>query len=204
MNRKKFPKYWPQAKRHLSRNDRTLALIIKRYPDEGLTRRNEPFATLCQSIIGQQISTKAASAIWGRLRKSLDGRVTPSRMLNAGELEGVGLSQQKKRYLFSLAEFADAKPRGYLTRSPASSLEKELLELPGIGPWTWEMFAIFSRLDPDIFPIGDLGLVRSIQKLYPKAQKKNQILALAEGWRPYRTAAVWYLWRDRDEETVGY
>ncbi len=183
--------------------------LIERAPDEHLTSRGDAFFTLARAIIGQQISVKAADSIWAKMEAGLEA-ITPERVWQADEtvLRGFGLSGHKIRYLKEIAGHLHKNPHlaERWREAEDEALIKELTAIKGIGRWTAEMFLIFHLLKPDVFPIGDLGMLKSIYDHYNGGEKMelSQVLALAERWRPWRTVATWYLWRAKDPVIVGY
>jgi DNA-3-methyladenine glycosylase II len=204
-----IPDYWPQATRELAAADPGMAELVARYEGIGLVSRGDPFGTLARSIIGQQISVKAADAVWQRFSAALPA-VTPQAVLAAGNdgLEGCGLSGRKREYLIDLAAHFDS---GRLEPSAWHTLDDEalialLVDVRGIGRWTAEMFLIFNQLRPDVFPLDDLGLQRAIHERYFAGEKQpRRILAVfGERWRPWRSVATWLLWRSLDPLPVAY
>ena len=205
------PSYWEDAKRYLSSIDPTLRGIIDHFEegeDPPLCSRGDLFYTLANAIVGQQISAAAAAAVWGRLVSLWGGAVNPERALASPDeaLRGAGLSARKVEYLKGLAE---AMPR--LASFPWREMtDKEVLDtlctLRGIGPWTAEMCLIFTLLRPDVLPLGDIGVIRAVERQYAKGAtlSKAEVASVAERWKPYRTVAVWYLWRTIDAEPVEY
>jgi len=202
------PTYWDEATAYLSRRDAVMAGLIGRYP-ERLYRQGDSFRTLVRTIVGQQISIKAADRVWGRL-EALLGTVTPTALLaqDEGGLRQAGLSRSKVRYLCQLARYyldrdiTDA----YWQGRPLTDIRRELLQLPGIGPWTVEMFAIFHLHEPDVFSPGDIGLQKAVGRLYFEKPllPRDELAAFSRRWRPFRTVAAWYLWRHLDPEPVRY
>ena len=194
------PAYWDRAKRALAKNDPVMGAIVKRFPRIHMVSRGDPFQTLARSIVGQQISVKAAQSVWERLVGEL-GEVTPARALDSTteRLRACGLSGRKVEYLVDLAGHFDD---GRLEPSRWGLMEDEaviaeLVEVRGIGRWTAEMFLMFRLHRPDVLPVDDLGIVNAVQRLYrlrkrPDAKKLN---TLGEAWRPYRSVASWYLWQ---------
>ena len=192
---------------HLRTCDSTMKDLIDEFEEPPLRSHGRLFETLARAIVGQQISAKAADAVWGRLLELIK-TVEPSCVLEQTPeaLRSVGLSGRKVEYIQSLAERAD-----WLSHQPWSTMSdkdviKQLCTLRGIGPWTAEMMLIFTLLRPDVLPLGDIGVVRCIEKLYAGGQALDeaQLLKIAEPWRPYRTVGVWYLWRYLDAEPVLY
>jgi len=155
------PSYWKQAKCALKRNDAVLGRIIRDHPRIALERRGEPFFTLARSIVGQQISVRAAACIWERLAV-LAPQMLPAQVLQAGcsGLAACGLSQRKAEYIADLARhFADGSLHvGRWSQMEDEAIIAELIEVRGIGRWTAEMFLIFNMLRPNVLPLDDLGL----------------------------------------------
>ena len=190
--------------------------IIARYKGEILQGKDDAYLTLLRSITGQQISVKAADSIWARLEAACGGKVNLTRMkkLNADTLRSLGYSHQKCAYLADITQFFSTHK--HLERDWAEMTDEEvirdLIQIKGIGRWTAEMFLIFNLLRPDVLPVGDLGVVKGFQKLYGHQWKTDGNLKLwqkrltkhAARWAPYRTVAVWYLWRSLDPVEVGY
>lgn len=203
------PDYWEDAKAHLSRHDKTLKRLIAAYEGEALALKGDAFATLARSIVGQQISVKAADTVWGRF-VGVVGRVTPAKVLAATseELRGCGLSASKAVYMHALAtHFRENK--ALIKRWPEmtdAEIIKELTSIKGIGVWTAEMFLLFALGRPDVFPLLDIGMLKAIYMHYNKGEKleKKAVIALGERWRPYRSVATWYLWRALDPVPVAY
>jgi DNA-3-methyladenine glycosylase II len=200
------PEYWDKAKRALMRRDPIMGAIIRAHPKVFMVSRGEPFNTLARAICGQQISVKAAQAVWNRL-VTCCGEMTPEKVLSKKrtELRACGLSDRKTEYIADLAQhFADGKIHPH--RWPQMSDEEiiaELVDVRGIGRWTAEMFLMFNLLRPDVFPLDDLGLQKGIRLSYKKKTLK-QMRALGETWRPWRSVATWYLWRSLDPIAVDY
>lgn len=210
MTSSQSPSYWPQAVRELSQSDAVMAKIITHYPGETVKSRGDAFETLMRSITGQQISVKAASAIWGRLEELCKGEVIAPQIhqFTEDELRSIGYSRQKVSYLHSLAEFFLA--RQHLERDWAQMEDEEVIkditQIKGIGRWTAEMFLMFHLLRPNVLPVGDLGVVNAIGKYYYEGRKPQleEIHAVAENWQPWRSVASWYLWRALDDDPVEY
>ena len=203
------PEYWPQAVAHLSAADPVLRRIIGDYPAERLETRDDPFGTLARSIVGQQISVTAASAVWGRLEVLL-GAVTERHVAATGPdaLLGVGLSRRKVEYLKELsARFLDgwADPAGWRELDDDGGIAA-LTTIKGIGRWTAEMFLMFTLMRPDVLPLGDVGLQRAMGLHYRGEGKVvgDDIERIAIHWRPWRSVATWYLWRSLDPLPVEY
>ncbi len=203
------PAYWHKACRILSRRDATMAKLIRRFPNDHLRGRGSAFETLCRAIIGQQISLKAAASIRSELERRI-GRLTPDNMSRRqhATLRQCGLSESKAGYLKALADFfASERVTGaYWRQRDFDDIRRQLIAVKGVGEWTFQMFAIFYLKHPDVYPVGDMGLVNAIQNLYGRNRtlKHEQLLALGENWAPWRTVATWYLWRSIDPKPVVY
>jgi len=201
--------YWVRAKRSLARADPVLARIIRDHPRIALEPRGEPFHTLARSIVGQQISVKAAASIWARVC-TLAPRMHPEEIAEAkhSKLRACGLSARKAEYLADLENrFVDGKlhPLEW-QRMDDEAVIAELVQVRGIGRWTAEMFLMFNLLRPDVLPLADLGLQRAIRIHYFKGRKVSPrtMRRTAEPWAPWRSVATWYLWRSLDPVPVEY
>jgi DNA-3-methyladenine glycosylase II len=199
-----------RARRLLMRRDPVLAAIIKRYGACGLRTARGPdiFHGLIQSIISQQLSTKAAATIFKRFIALLpEGHPpAPHHVLPLGDeaMRAVGLSRQKISYLRDLSQKVldgSLQPDALWALSDEEVIEA-LTRVKGVGRWTAEMILIFRLLRPDILPVGDLGIVNAIQKAYGLRKKPDakRMLKIAEPWRPYRSVASWYLWKSLSNE----
>ena len=225
------PGWWSQARQELSAADPVLARLIAGFGDAALGSRGDPFTTLARSIVGQQISVKAAQSVWDRFavevartqeadpRKPGDQSalmavppvaVTPSAVMamNLAQLRACGLSQRKAEYLGDLAQRfdqGDLLPERWPTMDDEAVIA-ELIRVRGIGRWTAEMFLIFNLLRPDILPLDDIGLLRAmgLHWLQGVTPTRAQARDLAQRWSPWRTAATWYLWRSLDPVPVEY
>ncbi|MDP2880950.1 MAG: DNA-3-methyladenine glycosylase [Azonexus sp.] len=204
-----LPEYWSQAADDLSRHDPAMAELVERYAGVSLVSRGDAFGTLARSIVGQQISVKAADAVWGRFVAQI-GEIVPARVIELGEsgLEGCGLSRRKIEYLSNLADhFASGQldPSAWVQLGDEEIVD-ELTAVRGVGRWTAEMFLIFHQLRPDIFPLDDIGLQRAVCERYFAGEKQSRrVLAeFGERWRPWRSVATWYLWRSLDPVPVEY
>ena len=211
------PRYWDEAVQELSRRDRVLRRLIRRYPGIHLKRRSDPFTTLARAIVGQQISVKAADTIWRRFVALVEGapqrgfpRLAPQRVVaqTLEPLRGCGLSQGKAGYLRDLADhFASGRldPRQW-KKLDDEALIAALVDVKGIGRWTAEMFLMFHELRPDVLPVDDIGLQRAIAEQYNGGERlpREAMFAVADAWRPWRSVATWYLWRSLDPIPVEY
>ncbi|MDP6220723.1 MAG: hypothetical protein QGG76_03950, partial [Candidatus Thalassarchaeaceae archaeon] len=202
------PDYWEGGKEHLSEVDRVLSRLIEGNEGPPLSSRGNVFLTLVRSIVGQQISSRAADSIWRRL-EGLLGPVRPESIqgVNHEDLLACGLSGRKSEYIAGIAESWQAG-FGYIEWSGLSDEEvtRKLVSLRGVGVWTAEMIMIFSLLRPDVFPVSDIGIIRSIERHYNQgnALSESELMVIAGPWKPYRTVATWYLWRSSDPEPVRY
>ncbi len=202
--------YWQDAIKHLTTQDDKLALIIKQFPNLVLKSDNNAFITLIRAIIGQQISIKAADSVWMKLKQNIKPFNQKTVLKHdTVKLKSFGLSQQKAQYIHNIANYfvSNNIDKNYWQNYSYKDISNNLIAIKGIGNWTVEMFAIFYLLEPDIFPIKDLGLVRAINNIYaPKNHKlsNEQIMQIAKQWQPFRTVATWFLWRSIDAEVVVY
>ena len=207
---KRFPVYWHKAKRILSKRDPVLRGVIKKYKKGFLTTRNNPFFSLCRTIVGQQISTKAADSIWHKFEKKCKKRVIPNTVLKLSSrtLKSAGLSRQKVSYLKNIAK--SFRNKSFNVRELKKMNDKEAInyvtQLKGLGIWSAEMFLMFNLNRPDIFPVQDIGLLRAISKNYktsypPSKRFLDKISKLHSG---YRSVSTWFFWRDIDSEDVEY
>ena len=207
---KKPPVYWHKAKKILSTRDPVLRKIIKKYKKGFLSSRNDPFFSLCRTIVGQQISTKAADSIWSKFEKKCRNRIAPNRVLKlpSSSLKSAGLSRQKVKYLKNIAK--KFKNKSFNVKELKKMRDEEAInyitKLKGLGIWSAEMFLMFNLNRRDVFPIKDIGLLRAISKnyktSYPPSEKfLNKISKLHAG---YRTVFTWYMWRSIDPTDVEY
>jgi DNA-3-methyladenine glycosylase II len=201
------------AEKYLSRQDPVIKRLIARHkPCTIISRRRDPFHVLCTSIVSQQLSTKAADTIQGRVMLHVGAAKTlqPAHLLGASpeNLRACGLSNAKAKWLRTLAERVDSGEFSFqrLRRMDDEAALEALDALPGIGRWTAEMYLIFALHRLDIFAMGDVGLRRSLNRLYnggrPLSDKRT--LAITETWKPYRSVASWYLWRMIDGDVQAY
>lgn len=200
---------WNKGKAHLRKVCPTMKRIIDAYPGEGMKARPDGFYTLLRAIVGQQISVKAADSIWKRLEAKVRP-LTPEKLSKTriSTLRALGLSEQKANYARNIAQFYLSHPRRASGWHDISDDEviKELTSVKGIGRWTAEMFLIFHLVRPDVLPVGDLGLLKAIDRHYPSNRKRKKLHyeKVAAPWAPYRSIATWYLWRSLDPLPVEY
>ena len=190
-----------KALNHLKKSDAILAAVIARVGPCQLAYREPTFEALARSIVFQQLSTKAARTIYGRLEEAAGGKITPEAIQNltVGEMRRAGLSKQKIGYIRDLAEHALSGKVDFV-RLPSMSDEEviaALTDIKGVGVWTAHMFLIFALRRPNVLPVGDLGVRMAIQRAYKKRKLPTpaQIEQIAKGWHPYCSYAAWYLWR---------
>jgi DNA-3-methyladenine glycosylase II len=186
----------------LARRDPILRELMRRHGPCGLaaSQHTDPFVALLRAIISQQLSAKAASTIAGRVHGLLGGRPTPAAVSTLSDLQlrEAGLSGQKVRYLRDLCVRIDngTLSLNALDRMSDDQVIEALTRVKGIGRWTAEMFLMFRLQRPDVLPVGDLGIVKAVQRAYGfrSVPSPARLLRLGESWRPYRSVACWYLW----------
>lgn len=203
------PKYWNKGKSYLSNKDSVLKSIINKFPNEYLNLNSNCYHSLINSIIGQQISVSAASAIKNRFF-DLDKDIKPKKVLKIEEylLKNCGLSKQKILYIYNISNFFLDNNNFFMNISNEDDLtiKKKLISIKGVGNWTADMFLIFSVGSSNIFPTGDLGFIKAISKSYKKQLplNENYLNKLKKKWSPYSSIATWYLWRSLDPIPVNY
>ena len=209
MNPNCFPSYWQEASAELADGDPVMAAFVTRYSGDSLLSRGDPFGTLVRSIVGQQISIRAADSIWARFSALLPA-IEPGAVLasDTSKLRTCGLSARKVEYISDLARhFSDGQI--HVDRWNAMSdaeIIAELTAVRGIGVWTAEMFLIFNQLRPDVYPLDDIGVQRAVALHYFGGERlaRKQLAEAGERWRPWRSVATWYLWRSLDPLPVEY
>lgn len=203
------PAYWDEACADLMKRDRILRKLIPTYGPAHLVSRGDPFVTLARSIVGQQISVKAAQAVWDRLAAACP-RLTPAQLLRAGveKLSACGLSRRKAEYIVDLADHFKA---GHVHVANWSEMDDEaviaeLTQIRGIGRWTAEMFLMFNLMRPNVLPLDDIGLINAISANYFSGEPvtRSEAREVAANWEPWRTVATWYMWRSLDPLPVTY
>lgn len=209
------PQWWDEGCAVLVR-DAALAEVMKTHAKGFLKSRGAPMETLMRAVVGQQISVKAAEAVWQRFVGLIEDTSSPARVLACAdaELRACGLSGQKVAYVRGIARgFAEGVVHpGLWNGMDDEAVISELVKLPGIGRWTAEMFLMFHLLRPDVLPVGDLGLIKGFKLVYGSGWKtdgdlktwQKRLTKAAEAWRPYRSLATWYLWRSLDPVEVEY
>ena len=203
------PNYWNKGKLYLSKNDKILKSIINNYPKEHLLINKNYYHCLISSIIGQQISVTAANSIKNRFF-SLNKKINPQNVLKIKKLSLVktGLSKQKINYINNISEFF-IKNKSFINKIEhynENEIRNKLIQIKGIGPWTVDMFLIFSIGKSNIFPKGDLGFVKAIATSYKKKLPISDIYLnrLYKKWSPFNSVATWYLWRSLDPLPISY
>nr|WP_043422106.1 DNA-3-methyladenine glycosylase [Cupriavidus basilensis] len=203
------PAYWDEACADLMKRDRILRKMIPTYGPAHLISRGDPFITLARSVVGQQISVKAAQTVWERL-VAVCPRLTPAQMLKAGHdnLAACGLSRRKAEYIVDLAEHFKAG-RVHVnswTEMDDEAVIAELTQIRGIGRWTAEMFLMFNLMRPNVLPLDDVGLINAISANYFSGEPvtRSEAREVAANWEPWRTVATWYMWRSLDPLPVTY
>lgn len=200
------PRGLRRAELHLAAADPVMARIIEGVGRcrLGTSRRDDPFTALVEAIVWQQLSTRAATTIYGRVLAIFgQDRPTPVAILACSEeqLRGAGLSRGKVSFLRDLAQkISDGSVSlDALERMTDDEVVAALTRIKGIGRWTAEMFLMFRLQRPDILPVGDLGIVKAMQKHYRlRKTTPERLYRVAEPWRPYRSVAAWYLWASAD------
>ncbi|MFQ3360370.1 MAG: DNA-3-methyladenine glycosylase II [Candidatus Thalassarchaeaceae archaeon] len=182
--------------------------LICLYEEPALKSREDIFMTLIRSIVGQQISVKAADTVWNRLTNEIGDIIPENISLKSAEnLQKCGLSHRKVEYIKGISKiWVDEYYKISWEDLSDSLVIDKLTEIRGVGVWTAEMILIFTLLRPDIFPMGDIGAIRALEKIYSDGEKMNnsQIKKITDKWSPWRTIATWYLWRSIDPEPVQY
>ena len=193
------------ALKHLRRSDAVLGALIDRVPPYDIRAGRSPFEVMLQTIVSQQLSSKAADSIYARLVAAMGGGpARPERLLALSDeqLRACGLSRAKTAYVRNVAE--DFEARGYTRRSFAKlddhAVMDALITIKGVGEWSAHIFLIFALQRMDVFPIGDLGLRKGMLQTYRLRAntKPARLERIAEAWRPYRTVGSLYMWRGYD------
>ena len=203
------PDYWAEACAHLAKRDRVMKRLIPRFGDACLQSRGDAFVTLARSIVGQQISVKAAQSVWNRF-EALPRRLAPAQVLKlkVDDMRAAGLSARKVEYLVDLAlHFDSGRLRvNQWQRMDDEAIIAELVAIRGIGRWTAEMFLMFHLLRPDVLPLDDAGLIKGISLNYFSGEpvSRSEAREVAEAWAPWRSVATWYMWRSLEPTPVAY
>ncbi len=197
------PAYWDDACKHLMKKDRVMKRLIPQFGDATLQTRGDAFTTLARSIVGQQISVKAAQTVWDRFAK-LPRKVTPANVLKlkVDDMRAAGLSARKVEYLVDLALKFDAGAVHVKSweEMDDEAIIAELVAIRGIGRWTAEIFLMFHLMRPNVLPLDDVGLINGISKNYFSGESvsRSDAREVAAAWSPYCSVATWYIWRSLD------
>jgi len=197
---------YTKARRVIARRDPIMRDLMREHGPCGLADRQhvDPFKALVRAIVGQQLSTKAAATIFSRFEALFDTFPSPAqvRTTSDGRLRSVGLSGQKTAYLRDLCRHLEAGtlPLSGLDRMDDEAVVEALTQVKGVGRWTAEMFLMFRLQRPDVLPVGDLGIVKAVQRAYRlrTAPTPARLTRIGAAWRPYRSVACWYLWASLD------
>ena len=207
------PGHWDEACKHLAKRDRVMRKLIPQFGEGRLQSRGDAFTTLARSIVGQQISVKAAQSVWDRfvaLMPSGPGHVQPGGVLalSTESMRGAGLSGRKVEYLSDLALHFQSEQVHVeqWQQMDDEAIVDELVAIRGIGRWTAEMFLIFHLMRPDVLPLDDLGLLKGISINYFSGEPVSRAEAreVGDAWAPFRSVATWYIWRSLDPLPVDY
>ncbi len=203
------PFFWEDACKHLVKKDRVMKRLIPQFGDACLQTRGDAFVTLARSIVGQQISVKAAQTVWDRFAL-LPRKITPASVLKlkVDDMRAAGLSARKVEYLVDLALHFDSGALHIKSWETMGDEEiiAELIAIRGIGRWTAEMFLIFHLMRPNILPLDDVGLINGISRNYFSGDvvSRSDAREVAAAWAPYCSVATWYIWRSLDPLPVEY
>ena len=207
------PTYWDEACKHLGKRDRVMRKLIPKLGEGRLRSRGDAFTTLARSVVGQQISVKAAQSVWGRfvaLMPPVSQRLAPAAVLalDASTIRAAGLSIRKVEYLRDLALHfgSGAVHVGQWQQMDDEAIIDELVAIRGIGRWTAEMFLIFHLMRPNVLPLDDVGLLKGISLNYFSGEPVSRAEAreVGDAWAPFRSVATWYIWRSLDPLPVDY
>ncbi len=208
-----MPAYWDDACKHLAKRDRVMKKLIPQFGEARLQSRGDAFTTLARSIVGQQISVKAAQSMWDKFATLVAGpshKLPPPKVLalDVADMRSTGLSARKAEYLRDLANhFAEGQVHvKQWQQMDDEDIIDELVAIRGIGRWTAEMFLIFHLMRPNVLPLDDLGLLKGISVNYFSGEPVSRAEAreVGEAWAPYRSVATWYVWRSLDPLPVEY
>ena len=203
------PAYWSDACKHLMKKDRVMKRLIPQFGDACLQTRGDAFVTLARSVVGQQISVKAAQTVWNRFAL-LPKQISAANVLKlkVDDMRAAGLSVRKVEYLVDLALHFDSGAVHVQTWETMDDevIIAELIAIRGIGRWTAEMFLIFHLMRPNVLPLDDVGLLNGISKNYFSGDtvSRSDAREVAAAWAPYCSVATWYIWRSLDPLPVEY
>jgi DNA-3-methyladenine glycosylase II len=207
------PHYWDEACKHLSKRDRVMRKLIPQFGEGRLQSRGDAFTTLARSIVGQQISVKAAQSVWDRFAALMSQPAThlaPTEVLalETAAARAAGLSARKVEYLVDLAAHFESGSVhvAQWQQMDDEAIIEELVAIRGIGRWTAEMFLIFHLMRPNVMPLDDLGLLKGISVNYFSGEPVSRAEAreVGDAWAPFRSVATWYIWRSLDPLPVDY
>ena len=197
---------WDKAVTDLSKSDDIIAKIITDYPKERMEMKNDTLHTLVRSVVGQQISVRAADAIWNRLNEACNNSITENNLLKLSieDMRKTGLSNTKSNYIMNIVN-ANLSELDWEDMND-EEVSNELCKIKGIGPWTADMFLIFRLGRTNILPLGDIGLINAINLHYNNKEKlsKEELMKFKEKWSPWCSIATWYMWRSLDPVPVEY
>ena len=197
---------WDKAVTDLSKNDDIIGKIITDYPKERMEMKNDTLHTLVRSVVGQQISVRAADAIWNRLDEACNNSITENNLLKLSieDMRKTGLSNTKSNYIMNIVN-ANLSELDWEDMND-EEVSNELCKIKGIGPWTADMFLIFRLGRTNILPLGDIGLINAINLHYNNKEKlsKEELMKFKEKWSPWCSIATWYMWRSLDPVPVEY
>jgi DNA-3-methyladenine glycosylase II len=191
------------------KRDRVMKKLIPQHTGVSLESRGDAFVTLARSIVGQQISVKAAQSVWDRFAL-LPKKMVPAQVLKlkVDDMRGAGLSARKVEYLVDLAlHFANDQVHvNAWADMDDEAIIAELIAIRGIGRWTAEIFLIFHLMGPNVLPLDDVGLQNGISRCYFSGEpvSRSEIREVAASWAPYCSVATWYIWRSLDPAPVAY
>jgi DNA-3-methyladenine glycosylase II len=197
------PAYWADARKHLVKKDRVMKRLIPQLGDTCVQARGDAFSTLARSIVGQQISVKAAQTVWHRFA-ALPKKMTPADVLRlkVDDMRAAGLSARKVEYLVDLSIHFDTGTVHVMDWQAMDddAIIAELVAIRGIGRWTAEMFLIFYLARPNVLPLDDVGLINGISQNYFSGESvsRSDAREVAAAWAPYCSVATWYIWRSLD------
>ncbi len=204
-----IPSYWDEACKHLAKKDRVMKRLIPQFGDACLQSRGDPFTTLARSIVGQQISVKAAQSVWDRFAV-LPRKMTASSVLKlkVDDMRAAGLSARKIEYLVDLALHFDSQAiqADDWVAMDDDAVIAQLVAIRGIGRWTAEMFLIFHLMRPNVLPLDDVGLINGISANYFSGDpvSRSDAREVAAAWAPFCSVATWYIWRSLEPVPVAY
>jgi len=203
------PYFWEEACKHLIKKDRVMKRLIPQFGDACLQTRGDAFVTLARSIVGQQVSVKAAQTVWDRFAV-LPRKLTPANVLKlkVDDMRAAGLSARKVEYLVDLAlhfDNGDLHVKDWDGMGD-DDIIAELVSIRGIGRWTADMFLIFHLMRPNVLPLDDVGLINGISQNYFSGDvvSRSDAREVAAAWAPYCSVATWYIWRSLDPLPVEY